>query len=130
MPDFSVALNRKFFPAAEDVAESDGDPSYADYFGLTKPIYWEQLWQKPRVVILAEAGAGKTYELENATKTLRRQGKPAFFIRLEHLKDGSQLVLRRKLALFGLFQNLRITTGGGIGAHAGGGGLEAAFFNR
>ena len=92
MPDFSVALNRKFYPASEDTAESGDYASHMGY-GLVKPTYWDAIFQKPRVVILAEAGAGKTYELENATKTLRSKGKPAFFIRLEFLKDGIEFSL-------------------------------------
>jgi hypothetical protein len=31
---------------------------------LVKSLYWGDIFEKPRVVILAEAGAGKTYELE------------------------------------------------------------------
>ena len=92
MPDFSVALNRKFYPASEDTAESGDYASHMGY-GLVKPTYWDAIFQKPRVVILAEAGAGKTYELENATKALRSKGKPAFFIRLEYLKDGIEVSL-------------------------------------
>lgn len=39
------------------------------------------------MIILAEAGAGKTHELRFQTKTLRASGKHAFFIRIEHLSD-------------------------------------------
>ncbi len=48
---------------------------------------WEQLFEEYRVVILAEAGAGKTYELEGAAQRLRAQGKAAFFIRIEDLSE-------------------------------------------
>ena len=40
------------------------------------------------MIILAEAGAGKTEEIGAATKRLRTQGKAAFFLRLEHLGSG------------------------------------------
>ena len=36
-------------------------------------------------VDLSEAGSGKTYEIRNIACTLRGQGKPAFFLRLEHI---------------------------------------------
>ncbi|MFC0810376.1 hypothetical protein ACFHWW_33915, partial [Ensifer sp. P24N7] len=39
------------------------------------------------MVILSEAGAGKTREIRNAAQTLRAQGKAAFFLRLEHISD-------------------------------------------
>jgi hypothetical protein len=48
---------------------------------------WEQLFDEYRVVILAEAGAGKTYELEGAARRLQDQGKAAFFIRIEDLSE-------------------------------------------
>ncbi|MDX3944258.1 hypothetical protein QYP01_01480 [Pseudomonas aeruginosa] len=48
---------------------------------------WEMLFTEYRVVILAEAGAGKTYELQWAANLLRNQGKAAFFIRIEDLSD-------------------------------------------
>lgn len=48
---------------------------------------WEMLFTEYRVVILAEAGAGKTYELQRAANLLRNQGKAAFFIRIEDLSD-------------------------------------------
>lgn len=36
-----------------------------------------------RLIILSEAGSGKTAEIRNQANMLRNQGKPAFFIRLE-----------------------------------------------
>ncbi|MGN8248323.1 NACHT domain-containing protein [Pseudomonas sp. SMSB3] len=48
---------------------------------------WAQLFDEYRVVILAEAGAGKTYELEGAARRLKDQGKAAFFIRIEDLSE-------------------------------------------
>ncbi len=37
------------------------------------------------MVILSEAGTGKTAEIRNIARTLRVQGRPAFFLRLEHI---------------------------------------------
>lgn len=92
MSGFSVALDRQFYPASEEIAEAGDYASHLSH-GLVKSLYWGDVFEKPRVVILAEAGAGKTYELENATKILRNEGKPAFFIRLEYLKDGIEFSL-------------------------------------
>lgn len=38
-----------------------------------------------RVVILSDAGSGKTQEILEAARRLRREGKPAFFLRLENV---------------------------------------------
>ncbi|WP_050590170.1 NACHT domain-containing NTPase [Pseudomonas sp. URMO17WK12:I12] len=48
---------------------------------------WKVLFTEYRVVILAEAGAGKTYELQWAANLLQNQGKAAFFIRIEDISD-------------------------------------------
>ena len=48
---------------------------------------WEMLFTEYRMVILAEAGAGKTYELQRAANLLRNQDKAAFFIRIKDLSD-------------------------------------------
>lgn len=47
-----------------------------------------ELLQERRVVVLSEGGSGKTWELREAAKRLRRQGKAAFFLRLEHVVNG------------------------------------------
>jgi hypothetical protein len=39
------------------------------------------------VVILSEAGSGKTEEISEAARGLRAEGKTAFFLRLEHVAD-------------------------------------------
>ncbi len=55
---------------------------------------WEQLLQSQRVVILAEAGAGKTREMEAQTARLKEVGEAAFFVPIEELdKLGLEVVL-------------------------------------
>ncbi|EPE9059988.1 hypothetical protein ACSPJ8_003539 [Klebsiella aerogenes] len=36
---------------------------------------------------MSEAGAGKTEELRHSAQRLRKEGKVAFFLRLEHIAD-------------------------------------------
>lgn len=43
------------------------------------------LLAQPRVVVLAEGGSGKTYELQQAARLLRAGGYAAFFLRLENV---------------------------------------------
>ena len=52
-------------------------------------VPWADLLAMPRVVILAEAGAGKTEELRLRAKTLQNEGKNAFFCRMESIAETS-----------------------------------------
>ncbi|CAG0978865.1 MAG: hypothetical protein F9K19_15630 [Rhizobiaceae bacterium] len=52
---------------------------------------WGDLSAEMRVVVLAEAGAGKTWEIRNLADHLRGEGKIAFFIRLELLAQHFEL---------------------------------------
>ncbi len=88
MPDEFIQLNRDFLPISNmDKAESALDIETQISFGFSSKVHWEDLLKEPRVVILAEAGAGKTYEIRETTKSLRGEGKQAFFLRLEYLRD-------------------------------------------
>lgn len=80
-----VDLNRKFWPVRK---EDDADP---DAVRFTYLLAREpqpgcpDLLQMPRVVVLAEAGTGKTEEFRETARKLRRDGKSAFFCALEEL---------------------------------------------
>lgn len=88
MSDEFIELNRGFYPIPKDSEVLKADDFEARItFGLFPAVHWDDLLKEPRVVIIAEAGAGKTYEIQNATKRLRIEGKQAFFLRLEYLKD-------------------------------------------
>lgn len=51
----------------------------------TRPLYWSQLLESRRILLIAEAGAGKTYECREQAKKLFDQGEAAFFLRLEEI---------------------------------------------
>ncbi|MDN4060247.1 hypothetical protein QPK31_18740 [Massilia sp. YIM B02769] len=77
-----IELNRTFRELLRD--EKKGDDARALSPGnatLTLP----DLLAEPRVVILSEAGSGKTEEIREAARSLRADGKAAFFLRLEHI---------------------------------------------
>jgi hypothetical protein len=83
-----IELDRTFAPIPVDrdlTDEAFDHQNYVDGFGGVK---WDQLLEKPRVVLLAEAGAGKTWEIRAAAAKLRASGKSAFFIRLELMTNG------------------------------------------
>ena len=86
--DQFIELNRTFreLDSADDVADDTNWLRASIY--EARQLDWNFLLQKHRVIILSEAGAGKTEEMRNMARSLRSRGKPAFFLRLEHVKDG------------------------------------------
>jgi hypothetical protein len=94
-----------------DEAESALDIETQISFGFSSKIHWEGLLKEPRVVILAVAGAGKTYEIREITKSLRDEGKQAFFLRLEDLRDEFKLAFEGgAMGEFGEFTSWKETT--------------------
>jgi hypothetical protein len=80
-----IELDRIFWPLG-DGEEYDPDTLRAQArFGLHL-MHWSNLLTMTRVVILAEAGTGKTHELRETARRLRREGKAAFFCRIEWLE--------------------------------------------
>lgn len=53
--------------------------------GIGDALCWSDLINEYRLIILAEAGSGKTEEIRHIASTLREQNKQAFFLRLEHI---------------------------------------------
>ena len=88
-----IELDRTFWPLG-DGEEYDPDTLRAQArFGLHL-MHWSNLLTMTRVVILAEAGTGKTHELRETARRLRREGKAAFFCRIEWLAtDGLENAL-------------------------------------
>ena len=83
-----IELDRTFWPLG-DGEEYDPDTLRAQArFGLHL-MHWSNLLTMTRVVILAEAGTGKTHELRETARRLRREGKAAFFCRIEWLATDS-----------------------------------------
>ena len=83
-----IQLNRTFrkFDTSEDKTDEAYNIELA--FGLEKEHGWEEIVKHPRVIVLAEAGAGKTEEFEYITQAMIDDGKSAFFFRLEHLSTS------------------------------------------
>ena len=83
-----VDLDRKFARLGDE-ENFDPDALRARVaFGLAD-LGWDDLLREPRVVILAEAGTGKTHELRAKAEALKAEGLAAFFCRIEYLaSDG------------------------------------------
>ena len=57
--------------------------------GWTGSFDWDELLRSQRVLIVSEAGAGKTYECQAQQDRLRKAGEPAFFLDLATLAGSS-----------------------------------------
>jgi hypothetical protein len=78
-----IQLSRTFHQLSESTESNNAD-AFLSLTG-TKPLGWSELLEERRVVLLSEAGSGKTLEIRNATRQLRSSGQFAFFLRLEHV---------------------------------------------
>lgn len=85
-----INLKRSFFDYSDDSdPESAAQQSYIlNAFGDDTNIYWDNLLESRYVVVLGEAGSGKSWEFEAQHALLRANNKFAFFLRLENLVDG------------------------------------------
>jgi hypothetical protein len=79
-----VPLARRFQKITKD-ADSDETESFRVLAGLSKQKVWVDLHLAYRTVVLADAGAGKTFEFEKQADQLHKQGHKAFFLRIEHI---------------------------------------------
>lgn len=79
-----IELNRTFHELTTDGIEND-DSDIRQLLGTGEHLRWPDLIKEYRLIILSEAGSGKTYEIQNVAIMLREQGKNAFFLRLEHI---------------------------------------------
>lgn len=85
-----IQLNRTFHELPEQSPIDDDndvelDVSFVQPVG--KRLTWSDLLLEHRVILLSEAGSGKTTEMKHVARHLSRQGKPAFFLRLENIRS-------------------------------------------
>ncbi|MCE1183492.1 MAG: hypothetical protein LWW81_14485, partial [Rhodocyclales bacterium] len=88
MPNSSSRVQRSFC-AISDAAFKDIEQSQVfTQMGLSGTMGWEDVLQSPRVLIISEAGSGKTYECQAEKDRLWAEGQAAFFIELAELSRG------------------------------------------
>ena len=84
MVDF-LDVKRRFCPLSEDEL-ADVERLAVEYkYNVPTSIGWDELLKHPRVILLAEAGAGKTEEMERQAESLAVTGKCALCVPLEGL---------------------------------------------
>ncbi len=90
MIDTAVPLERSFSLVQESSAESDDQLLHSLWSGA-KAFSWSELEQQFRCVLLAEAGAGKTFEMRSHAQKMREHGRAAFFIRIEDIDEAFEI---------------------------------------
>ncbi|WP_420473696.1 NACHT domain-containing protein [Noviherbaspirillum sp. ST9] len=79
-----IELGRTFRELSE-YSGKDDDSDFGHAFRLGERLTWTDLLAEYRLILLSEAGAGKTAEIRNVARRLRAEGRSAFFLRLEHI---------------------------------------------
>lgn len=81
-------MNRTFRELAKRPSvDGTFELAWAEHFNESG-ISWDELLQSRRVLIVSEAGAGKTYECESKARELFARGEPAFFLSLENVASA------------------------------------------
>ena len=86
MRDQPVPLTRHFSLVPRSETDTDEQELHSIWSGR-RHTGWQELEEEFRCVILAEAGAGKSFEMEARARHLEEQGRAAFFIRIEDIED-------------------------------------------
>lgn len=80
-----MTIERTFQDIQEGQLGEADQQSFLVGLGWSRGTAWEDLLRSKRVLIVGEAGTGKTYECRRQVELLRKAGKPAFFIELAAL---------------------------------------------
>jgi hypothetical protein len=89
----TIELNRRFVQCHDD---ERSDPDLVAHFGRTADtLGWDDLIAKRRVVLLAEAGSGKTTEMKARARALAADGRTVFYATVEDVgRRGMGAALR------------------------------------
>ena len=81
-----VDLGRQFRAlTSKELEQPEILASLSERTHLSSGLKWDELLKRPRVLLLAEAGSGKTAEMRNMADVLSKADKYAFFVALESL---------------------------------------------
>ena len=85
--DKFIDLDRTFHELVS-TADATDDTALGRMFAKQRALHWADLLAHHRTVLLSEAGSGKTMEIREAARRLRKDGKPAFFLRIESVSQS------------------------------------------
>ncbi|EPM2907392.1 hypothetical protein ACTLKC_004296, partial [Pseudomonas aeruginosa] len=81
-----MTIIERTFKDIPDGKVNDADQqSFLVSLGWSRGYTWDDLLHSKRVLIISEAGAGKTYECRKQSERLWASGEPAFFVELAAL---------------------------------------------
>lgn len=93
-----MAIKRTFqdYPS-EDVNKAD-QRSYLETLARIRDTGWDDLLRSKRILIISEAGAGKTHECREQQKALWKKGEAAFYLELSELakRDLRQILTKEQ----------------------------------
>nr|WP_314571894.1 hypothetical protein [uncultured Pseudomonas sp.] len=84
----SSRIRRTFGTLSQEKAADIENLMLRDQLGLTPTIDWDELQKSMRVLIVSEAGTGKTFECRTQHQQLWEGGEPAFFLELSDLAQS------------------------------------------
>ena len=82
-------IERTFEDVPEGKLKEADQQSFLVSLGWPSGTTWQDLLHSRRVLLISEAGAGKTYECGEQARFLRCAGEPAFYVDLSRLAAGS-----------------------------------------
>ena len=105
-----MEIERTFQNISEESLDKADQQSYLVSLGWSRGTGWQELLCSKRILIVSEAGAGKTYECETQCKLLWDAGEPAFHLELatlarSNLRDMLKLEQERRLDAWLLSQS-------------------------
>ena len=78
-------IERTFQDIPDGKIEDADQHEFLVSLGWSRGISWNDLLRSKRILIVSEAGAGKTHECQEQSKRLSNAGEPAFFVELSSL---------------------------------------------
>jgi hypothetical protein len=78
-------IERLFQDIADDKLTHADQQAFLVSLGWSNGVKWYDLMRSKRVLLISEAGAGKTHECQTQAQKLWDKGEPAFFIELANL---------------------------------------------
>ena len=89
LDDTPAKLQRSFQELSGEATNEFEQASFLAQFGWSGAFGWDVLLKSQRILIVSEAGTGKTYECRAAQEILWETGEAAFFFDLAQLSGNS-----------------------------------------
>ncbi|MBC3808920.1 ATP-binding protein [Undibacterium seohonense] len=78
-------IQRNFCDISEEINSHIEYAQIQKQMGIAGKLNWQKLLESRRILIVSEAGSGKTYECKQIQQQLWENGQPAFFLELAEL---------------------------------------------